>query len=162
MLHVLFPLVKDPSAAHRYTCCSVRLLSKHSVPLSLSLSLNKAAVGPNGRLALETGLSRIATSAYRLSQPSALCPESLTEENVSRPGTFFKPPVIRSSVHGSPNGSGFYFRHTSTEVWRRQTEDGAVNMQSMCNRTSMKTAETDSICGQYCYKPVLQSSRCLA
>lgn len=61
-----------------YTCCSVRLLSKHSVPPSLSLSLNKAAVGVNGRLALETGLSRIAASADRLSQPSALCPELLT------------------------------------------------------------------------------------
>lgn len=78
---------------------SVCLVSKHSVPPS-PLSLIKAAVGLNGRLALETGLSRIATSADQLSQPSALCPKPLTGQRLG-PGTFFKLPVILSSVCGS-------------------------------------------------------------
>lgn len=71
-------------------------MSKLSVP-SRPLRLNKAAVGLNGCLAVETGLSSTAEPLDQLSLPSALFLKSLTGQHL-RAATFFKPPVFLSAV----------------------------------------------------------------
>lgn len=80
----------------RCSLLSSLCVSKLSVP-SRPLRLNKAAVGLNGCLAVETGLSSTAEPLDQLSLPSALFLKSLTGQHL-RAATFFKPPVFLSAV----------------------------------------------------------------
>lgn len=142
-------------------CLSVCLGSKLSIPLSLCLCLNRAAAAPNSHLALETGLSRITTSADRLSRPSAFCPNVLTGwlvvvvkgrlGNHLRPGTFFKPPLIWASVRGSPGCSEL------PHCWQSKETISALNRLRRCE-TAWRHVDWSALVG-WCWSRVRTTGR---